>query len=419
MEDYLKTGRCPDDASPQQRARLKHRATFFRLRHECLEYSADGLLWTPCCLDKQAIPQWLARAHEESGHYGIQTTTRKLQEMIYFPDAPSHVDRWVRSCPQCQHFARHDPSVAQSFNTWQHMNQCVGLDVIGPMKPDGASKYIIAAVDLCTRFCLLSASTQANATSIIKLLERWTALFGNPECLQTDNASAFVGNQLSNWMSARGIQRRTIPAYRPQCNGTVERLNQEIIRRLQRLQTQGKWASFLPQTQALLNAHPNSVTKLSAAQTAFGYQPRTHSIPAPSTPAATPCSDEPHSTRHHDLLATRWTAIDHQMQHQQQHQLSQSHRCSDLPVGSQVLLFDNQRAQTHGNKLAPQWQGPYTVHAKFSPQLYRLVSSSSKKPFLAHRDHLRRFFNRSSAQGSDCHDDEELKDDGPINASSS
>ena len=183
MENYLKTGRCPDDANPQQRARLKHRATFFRLRHERLEYSADGFLWTPCCLDRKAIPQWLARAHEDGGHYGIQTTTQKLQEMIYFPDAPSHVKEWVRSCPQCQHLARHDPPVAQSFNTWQHMNQCVGLDVIGPMKPDGSAKYIIAAVDLCTRFCLLSASSQANATSIIKLLERWTALFGNPDCL--------------------------------------------------------------------------------------------------------------------------------------------------------------------------------------------------------------------------------------------
>ena len=85
------------------------------------------------------------------------------------------------------------------------------MDVIDPMKPDGSSNYIIAAVNLCTRFCLLSASSQAKATSIIKLLERWTALFGNPECLQTDNDSALVGNQLSNWMSARGIQRRTIP----------------------------------------------------------------------------------------------------------------------------------------------------------------------------------------------------------------
>ena len=403
MEDYLRTGRCPEDTTPQQRARLKHRAQFFRLRHDRLEHSTDGLLWTPCCLDIHAIPHWLDKAHEQHGHYGIQTTAQTLRRMIYFPNSPSHVQHWVRSCPQCQHFARHDPPVAPSFNTWQHMNQCVGLDIVGPMKPDGSQRFIIAAVDLCTRFCLLSTSSQANATAIIKLLERWTALFGQPTSLQTDNAPAFVGNQLSNWMQARGIQRRTIPAYRPQCNGTVERLNQEIIRRLQRLQTHGKWASCLPHVQALLNTHPNTVTQLSAAQTAFGYQPRLHSVLDPPLPTAPPSTINPHPTRHHDLLATRWQAVDAQMQHQQQRQQSHSYRGTALPVGSQVLLFDHQRAHTHGNKLAPQWLGPYTIQQQFSPQLYYLFSpDSNKKPFLTHRDHLRPFFPRSPAQGSDC-----------------
>ena len=300
MEDYLRTGKCPNETTPQQRARIKHRSRFFRMRSEKMEYSADGMHWRPCCLNRNEISQWLCKAHEQSGHYGSQTTLHNLQKMIYFPDAPSHVQNWVRSCERCQHFARHDPPVAQSFNTWQQMNQCVGLDVIGPMKPDGSQRFIIAAVDLCTRFCLISASSKANAAAIIKLLERWISLFGNPDCLQTDNAPAFVGNQLSNWMSDRGINRRRIPAYRPQCNGTVERLNQEIIRRLQRLQKGGKWAVCLPQIQALLNSHPNSVTHLSAIQIAFGYQPRLHSV-TPST-VVEPNSEDPSQIRHEDIL---------------------------------------------------------------------------------------------------------------------
>ena len=379
MEEYLRTGRCHEEATPQQRARVKHRSRSFRLRSNKMEYSADGMHWRPCCLDMSEISQWLCRAHEQSGHYGIQTTLQNLQKVIYFPDAPSYVQSWVQSCERCQHFARHDPPAAQSFNTWQQMNQCVGLDVIGPMKPDGSQRFIIAAVDLCTRFCLISASSKANATVIIKLLERWISLFGNPDCLQTDNAPAFVGNQPSNWMSDRGINRRTIPAYRPQCNGTVERLNQEIIRRLQRLQKGGKWAACLPQIQALLNSHPNSVTHLSAIQIAFGYQPRLHSVP-PST-VVEPDLEDPSKMRHEDVLATRWTAIDEQLQHLQKRHASLPHRSEDFEMGQKVLLFDNQLAQTHGNKLAPQWQGPYIVQRRFSPQLYYLVSPSSKKPF--------------------------------------
>ena len=404
MKAYLETGRCPDDAGPQQRARLRQRSQYFRYRHDRLEYSADGLLWRPCCLDPAELSSWLHRAHEQGGHYGIHTTLQRLQEMVYFPDAHAHVQHWVRSCPTCQKFARHDQPTTLSFNTWQQMNQCVGLDIIGPMKPDGTQRYIIAAVDLCTRFCLLTPSSAANARAIIKLLERWVSLFGHPESLQTDNAPAFVGNQLSNWMSARGIARRTIPAYRPQCNGTVERLNQEVIRRLQRLSTDSHWAAHLPQIQALLNSHPNSVTHLSAAHVAFGYQPRLHPIPPPlSTP---PSSDLPHPTRHQDLLAVRWTALDTQMQFQQQKHDAARHRSDDLAVGQPVLLFDHQAAQTHGNKLAPQWKGPYLIQRRFSPQLYYLQASSSSKPFLVHRDQLRRFHSRSAAQGSDCHEED-------------
>ena len=401
MEDYLRTGRCPEDTTPQQRARLKHRSQYFRLRSDKLEYSTDGIFWVPCCRDIQEVPQWLNQAHEQSGHYGIHTTTEKLQQLTYFPDAPARIKRWVKSCPQCQLFARRDRPVTQSFNAWQQLNQCVGLDVIGPLKADGTYRYIIAAVDLCTRFCLLSATSTATAGTIIKLLERWSSLFGHPDILQTDNAPAFVGNQLSAWMSARGIKRRTIPAYRPQCNGTVERLNQEIIRRLQRLSVQGKWASLIPQVQALLKAHPNDVTHLSAAQTAFGYQPRLHSVP-PTTPTPPP-SANPAPTQHRDTLATRWTAIDTHMAQQQQLHAQQPHRHAPFKPGQLVLLFNSQASQTHGDKLAPQWLGPYRIHQQYSPQLYYLTSDSRKKPFLTHRDHLRPFLHRSHAQGSDCH----------------
>ena len=401
MAEYLRTGRCPEEATPQQRARLKHRSSYFRRRSDKLEYSVDGITWVPCCLDEEEVSQWLQRAHEQSGHYGIHTTTQKLQQLTYFPDAPTRVKSWAQSCPRCQKFARHDPPVSQSFNTWQQFNQCVGLDVIGPLKADGTYKYIIAAVDLCTRFCLLSATSTATAGTIIKLLERWVSLFGNPDSLQTDNAPAFVGNQISAWMSERSIKRRSIPAYRPQCNGTVERLNQEVIRRLQRLSTDGKWARFLPQVQALLNAHPNAITQLSAAQTAFGYQPRLHS--APSTSAVTPTSAEPDPAPSRDTLATRWTAIDAHMAHQQQLRTTKPYRDASFEPGQLVLLFNHQLQQTHGNKLAPQWLGPYRIQRRYSPQLYYITSDSRRQPFLTHRDHLRAFHSRSHAQGSDCH----------------
>ena len=173
--------------------------------------------------------------------------------------------------------------------------------------------------------------------------------------------------------------------------------NQVIIRLLQYLQTQEKWTSSLPQIQAILNAHPISVTKISATQTVFGYQPRLHSVPASPASTVTPRSDDPHPTRHHDLVATRWTTIDDQMRHQQQHQLYQSYCRSDLSVGSQMLIFDNQRAQAHTATNSPRNSKDHTPSKTNFLHNFTILCLLRLKPFLAHRDHLCRFLSGSSA----------------------
>ena len=403
MPQYLRTSECPAEWTSQQRARIKHRSQHFRLHGDAMEYSPSGLQWVPCCRKIEDVPSWLQKAHEESGHYGCQTTLRTLQQRVFFPDSQKHVEQWVKGCPRCQMFARKDPTAQQTFSTWQKFNQGVGIDVIGPLHKDGQFKHIICAVDLCTRWTLLRAVPDATAGAILKHLEAWTGLFGYPDFLQTDNAAAFTSNTVSKWLDSKGIKRRVIPAYSPQCNGTTERMNQEVIRRLQRMCTNGKWSSHITEIQTMINQFPNSTTGISAYEATMGYRPRFHPDTTPTTPAQQVQSDPSDAAaRTFSVLACRWTAIDHAHNVQDHRQSSQPHQYQAFQPGDLVLLHDSVQAKVHGNKLAPQWTGPYSITHQVSSSLYKLKHPSRSKPFLAHRNLLRRFHLRSYAQGSDC-----------------
>lgn len=126
-------------------------------------------------------------------------------------------------------------------------------------------------VDLCTKFVKLRPYGEASADNILAGLDEWTQWFGFPQFLLTDNAQAFVGKKLNDWLKENGVRRREIPPHTPQCNGTCERVNQEVLRRLRRMSINGKWVDLLPKIESFLKTHPNQTLNLNAYQMPMGY----------------------------------------------------------------------------------------------------------------------------------------------------
>ena len=165
-------------------------------------------------------------------------------------------------------------------------NEAIAMDFIGPLQSHNRKKYILACVDLCTRFPMFSATIEASSEAVVKMLERWTHLFGNPSMFVADNATAFASKKVTAWLAEHGIRRRSILAYTPQCNGSCERLNQEVLRRLRRMVNhEEKWAHYLPTIEQMLRSSKNKISGLSSFQMMFGYEPRFESF-YPSEPSA-------------------------------------------------------------------------------------------------------------------------------------
>ena len=273
LPEFLLNNTYPKNWNEIKKKRIRERAKDFRMCNSKLEYF-NGCQWVRCWERDEDKTEALTDAHDRQGHYGEAETERRLRRFAYWPEIHRDVKQHVRTCINCQRQARRDTPRAFRNMSWIEANEAIAMDFIGPFQSHNRKKYILACVDLCTRFPMLSATIEASSEAVVKMLERWTHLFGNPSMFVADNATAFASKKVTAWLAEHGIRRRSIPAYTPQCNGSCERLNQEVLRRLRRMVNhEEKWAHYLPTIEQTLRSSKNKISGLSSFQMMFGYEP--------------------------------------------------------------------------------------------------------------------------------------------------
>jgi transposase InsO family protein len=72
--------------------------------------------------------------------------------------------------------------------------------------------------------------------------------FGPPECLLSDQGSAFTGDVMARLCKKLGIKKGFTSPHYPQCDGMVERLNRTLLKDLRGYvdQDDKNWAEPLP-----------------------------------------------------------------------------------------------------------------------------------------------------------------------------
>ena len=131
---------------------------------------------------------------------------------------------------------------------------------------DQFSKYVVAYV----------VKDQTAHTAAETLRNGYFGLFGAPAYLISDQGKAFTGHLIINLCELYGVQKlRTLP-YHAQTNGQVERMNQTIIRMIDKLEQDKKarWSEHLPEMLAAYNGTRSTVTGYSPYFLLFGRKAR-------------------------------------------------------------------------------------------------------------------------------------------------
>ncbi|POM78483.1 Hypothetical protein PHPALM_3984 [Phytophthora palmivora] len=176
---------------------------------------------------------------EDGGHRGQEAMPFALKDRFFIVKLEDKIAQFIRQCLLCKHFK-------------------------GPRlipQPYGDSAYLLVVKDGISRYCDLFPCVTPTANVAAEVLMMWHARFGTPKTLMSDQGSYFR-NEMINHLAARlKIEPKFSSVYLPWLNGTIERLNRDVLQVLRALLLEyaldsHEWPYLLPAIQANLNHTP-------------------------------------------------------------------------------------------------------------------------------------------------------------------
>ena len=321
-----------------------------------------------------------------AGHGGIADTLDKIKEHYYFPGMHKVITDYVKSCPHCQMrkvtkvhtkagiVAYRTPSAP--FQVWQ-------ADLYGPLPASKhGSTYIVTCVDMFSKYLFAAPLANKDALTVATALYQMFTLFGTCDTLIADRGSEFITNGTRKTLEMMGVAQDFIPSMVHHCLGACERTHRTLAERLTPYLENGlaNWQDMLPSIVFAMNSSVNSSLGYSPHEIVFGERPK--------FPLSTPTRDIQLESLPRDLhsyvkdqakrLETIRAIVRDKTLKSQQKMLDQENAKThpvQVKPGDYVCL--NQGSTGKGQKLQPQWTGPFVVDQVPSPHMILLKNPAT------------------------------------------
>jgi transposase InsO family protein len=167
-----------------------------------------------------------------AGHYGVKATLRRIAARYYWPEMARQIAEYVRECTQCQQVkAQRHPLKAPigRIADAQRPFELISYDFIDFALPSEHYRHVLTIIDHFTNVLVAVPLRQASAANVARALaEQWLCRFGKPARLISDRGAAFNNKMLDALYENLHIKPILTPAYHPQANGKIERVNGTI-----------------------------------------------------------------------------------------------------------------------------------------------------------------------------------------------
>jgi len=152
-------------------------------------------------------------------------------------------------------------------------NQVIHYDFLF-VKNTREFSYVLVLKDDLSHFVELVPSERTDHVVVVHALVDWYKRFGVAETHVSDKGSHFKNKVVAELNDILKTKHHFTTAYFPKSNGTVERVNREIMKVLRSLVSEFKiswneWASLLPLVQSALNNNKSAILAGQAAITVF------------------------------------------------------------------------------------------------------------------------------------------------------
>ena len=161
------------------------------------------------------------------GHLAFQATFDRVRDRYWWPTMQGDVQFHCTSCEACQRrkTPHRRPPLPTGHVPVDRPFQRVAIDLVEYKTLSQGCKYVLSVIDHLTRFVILAAIPNKEATAIARtLVDRVFSVFGVPELLHSDQGKEFENQLVKELQTVFGYKKTRTTPYRPQGNPILERV---------------------------------------------------------------------------------------------------------------------------------------------------------------------------------------------------
>ena len=325
--------------------------------------------------------------HKDMGHYGKATTAEAIKVRYLIPS-----DCWregmaiLDACIPCQLYKRpqnaqltatiHPYGIKEVFALWE-------IDYAGPyVETPRGNLYIITAIEYITSKAFAYPLAERSAEAAIEVLEEIVWTFGKPDEIISDNGEEFRGQKFSAALNRYGIKHNKTSPGHPQTNGKVERLNTELIERLQRITAEEgnhleDWDLYIRQALFAFAAHKNERLGATPFFLQYGVEPVLPSTSLTANPISRVDRAEAIESRKQHVQDLSKYRTEAAKKYQTALERIASSR-DDSYFKSPIILGDlvMREPLNRKSKLHPRWDGPFVILGSSDGDAYQLGTAN-------------------------------------------
>ncbi|OWY97272.1 hypothetical protein PHMEG_00032249 [Phytophthora megakarya] len=323
------------------------------------------------------------------GHRGQEPMIAVLQQRFFINRLHAKVSKFVSDCLLCKH-VKGPHIISRPYGptlTAQRRNEALHWDFLFLGSGYGDTAYLLVAKDALTHYS--------------EALSMWCARYGIPEMLVSDQGAHFRNEVVKHLRAQLKVEQVFSPVYTPWLNGTVERLNKDVLQVVRALLMEysldiHEWPYLLPALQANLNHTP--------VQSLGGHAPVELFT---GLPASSPLDAIVDRRTHADpLLVVDFACVSEQLgslrnslhgMHKEVLDAKEAKRVQDMAThkGSTVnfdvgdfVLWSRIDQRLPNNKLLGQWIGPFKV-IEAKPHSFAIQHLISGRQYEVHASRLK------------------------------
>ncbi|KAL7633690.1 UNVERIFIED_CONTAM: hypothetical protein RMT77_015644 [Armadillidium vulgare] len=199
----------------------------------------------------------------------------RCKNLPYSVEDVKRMTKFCSICAECKPRFYKPPSsvLVKASSPFERLN----IDFKGPLPSSSCNKYMLTIIDEYSRFPFMYPCSDMSAKTVIRCLSQLFSIFGLPSYVHSDRGTAFMSQELKQFLHGFGVATSRTTPYNPQGNGQCERYNGIIWKTIslalksRNLQV-AQWEQVLPQALHSIRSLLTTSTNETPHERLFNYQ---------------------------------------------------------------------------------------------------------------------------------------------------